>query len=240
MKKINILAVVAHPDDVELCCAGTLIAHQMKGYTTGVIDLTEGEMGTRGTPSQRLEEAEQAGQIMRLSVRENMGFSDAFFKNDKEHQLKLIQKIRNYQPDILITNAKYDRHPDHARGAQLVEEAAFKSGLAKIVTKDENGDGQSAWRPAKLLNCIQSTSLEPDFLVDVTSAHEDKMKSIKAYKSQFFDPNSREPQTYISNPEFLKMVEARGREYGHRIQVKYAEGFNYSQALGVSDLNHLM
>lgn len=240
MKKINILAVVAHPDDVELCCGGTLITHQELGYSTGVIDLTEGEMGTRGTPQQRLQEAAEAGRIMKLTIRENMGFSDSFFINDKEHQLKLIQKIRKYQPDILITNAKYDRHPDHIRGAQLVEEAAFKSGLSKVITQDDNGVDQEAWRPKKLLNCIQSTSLEPDFLVDISSAHSIKMESVRAYKSQFFDPKSTEPQTYISNPKFLNMIEARAREYGHRIQVEFAEGFNYSQALGVGDLNHLM
>lgn len=240
MNKINILAIVAHPDDVELCCGGTLIAHQAMGYTTGIIDLTEGEMGTRGTAAQRLKEAEAAGKIMKLSIRENMGFADAFFENDQAHQLKVIQKIRQYQPDILITNAKYDRHPDHGRGAQLVEEASFKSGLEKIVTLDDSGKPQKAWRPKKLINCIQSVSLEPDFLFDISEAFETKMEAVRAFKSQFYDPNSKEPQTYISNPSFLQMIEARSREYGHRIQVTFAEGFTYSHPIGVNNLDHLL
>ncbi|MFY0599057.1 MAG: bacillithiol biosynthesis deacetylase BshB1 [Cyclobacteriaceae bacterium] len=238
--KINILAIVAHPDDVELCCAGTLIVHQQQGQTTGIIDLTQGEMGTRGSAAERLEEAARAGEIMKLSVRENMGFADAFFKNDDEHQLKLIQKIRKYQPDIIITNAKYDRHPDHVRAAQLVEEASFKSGLKKIVTTDDEGNEQQAWRAGKLLHAIQSVSLEPDFYVDITSAQKIKTEAIRAFKTQFFDPNSQEPETYISKPGFLEMIDARAKEYGHRIQVDYAEGFNYSQFLGVKSLSHLI
>ncbi|WP_258104476.1 bacillithiol biosynthesis deacetylase BshB1 [Marinoscillum sp. MHG1-6] len=237
--KVNLLAIVAHPDDAELACAGTLIMHQMKGHTTGIIDLTKGEMGTRGTPEQRIIEAEEAGEIMKLAVRENMGFADVFFKNDHEHQLKLIEKIRKYQPDIVIANAKYDRHPDHGRAAQLVEEACFNAGLRKIETKDENGNLQSPWRPAKVFNMIQSTSLEPDFFVDISEAQEKKMEAIRAFKTQFFNPDSKEPQTYISKPEFMLMIEGRAKEYGHRIQVAYAEGFQYSQALGVGDLFQL-
>lgn len=234
--KINILAIAAHPDDVELSCAGTLIAHKDKGYTTGVIDLTRGEMGTRGTPEQRMEEASEAGIIMGLSVRENMEFRDAFFVNNEEHQLALIQRIRKYQPDIVITNTTYDRHPDHGRGAELVEEACFKSGLAMIETKDSEGDSQKPWRPKKVYFVIQSTSITPTFFVDVSSAQERKMEAIKAYKSQFFDPNSKEPETYIAKPEFMKMVEARAVEYGHRIGVKYAEGFIAKDFIGVKDL----
>ncbi|MFT6868238.1 MAG: bacillithiol biosynthesis deacetylase BshB1 [Cyclobacteriaceae bacterium] len=240
MDKINILAIVAHPDDVELSCAGTLIVHQLLGYTTGIIDLTKGEMGTRGTPEQRLEEAADAGRIMKLSIRENMGFADAFFENDPAHQLALISKIRKYQPDIVITNALYDRHPDHVRASKLVEEASFKAGLKMIKTVDEDGNDQNPWRPAKLFHCIQSTSLTPDFFVDISAAQATKMEAIRAFKSQFFDPSSKEPQTYISKPEFMEMIEARSKEYGHRIQATHAEGFCYSQAFGVKDLYHLM
>ena len=151
----------------------------------------------------------------------------------------VFRKIRQYQPDILITNALYDRHPDHGRGAKLVEEASFKAGLRMIKTQDEQGRDQQAWRPGKLLHVIQSTSLEPDFFVDISEVHEQKLDAVRAYKSQFFDPNSKEPSTYISSPEFMKMIESRAKEYGHRIQVSYAEGFNYNQAFGVSDLFHL-
>jgi len=238
--KINILAIAAHPDDVELTCAGTLIMHSNKGFTTGIIDLTRGELGTRGSAEQRWEEATRAGEIMKLNVRENMGFADGFFLNDKEHQLALIQKIRKFQPDIVLTNALYDRHPDHARGAELVEESCFKAGLKMVETLDENGEKQNAWRPKKVLFGIQSTSLTPDFFVDITDAQELKMEAVKAYKSQFFDPNSSEPQTYISRPEFMEMVESRAIEYGNRIGVRYAEGFCSKQALGVKDLYHLI
>lgn len=237
--KINILAIAAHPDDVELSCAGTLISHKEKGYTTGVIDLTRGELGTRGTPEQRLEEASEAGNIMGLSVRENMEFRDAFFANDETHQLALIQKIRKFQPDIVITNSTYDRHPDHGRGAELVEEACFKAGLAMIETLDSEGDPQKPWRPKKVYFVIQSTSITPTFFVDISSAHEKKMEAIRAYKSQFYDPNSKEPETYIAKPEFMKMVESRALEYGHRIGVKYAEGFVTKDFIGVKDLYNL-
>ncbi len=238
--KINILAIAAHPDDVELTCAGTLITHSNKGFTTGVIDLTQGELGTRGTPEQRLEEAKAAAEIMNLTIRENMGFADGFFLNDREHQLALIQKIRKYQPDIVLTNAQYDRHPDHGRGALLVEESCFKAGLKMVKTVDDEGKEQVAWRPKKVFFGIQSTSLTPDFFVDVTDAHQTKMEAVKAYKSQFYDPKSEEPQTYISRPEFMDMVESRAIEYGNRIGVRYAEGFCAKQALGVKDLYHLM
>ncbi|MFY0608474.1 MAG: bacillithiol biosynthesis deacetylase BshB1 [Cyclobacteriaceae bacterium] len=238
--KINILAIAAHPDDVELSCAGTLIAHQERGFTTGVIDLTRGEMGTRGSAEEREKEALAAGEVMKLSVRENMGFADSFFTNDKEHQLALAQKIRKFRPDIVITNAIYDRHPDHGKGAELVEEACFKAGLKKVETIGDDGKPQEPWRPKKLYFAIQSVSLEPDFLVDISDSHESKLEAIRCYKTQFFDPKSTEPQTYISKPEFMKMIEARAIEYGHRVGVKYAEGFISKQPLGVRDLYHLI
>jgi len=233
--KLDILAIVAHPDDVELSCGGTLLTHAKKGYKTGIIDLTMGEMGTRGTPELRMEEAQNAAEILKLSVRENLRFEDSFFSNDKEHQLKIIKVIRKYRPEIVITNAQYDRHPDHGRGAILVEEASFKSGLRKLETTLD-GEKQEAWRPKKVFNCIQSVSIEPDFLVDISDSQAEKMEAIKAFGSQFFDPENDEPNTYISSPEFMKMIESRAQEYGHRIGKKYAEGFTYAQFIGISDL----
>lgn len=233
--KLDILAIAAHPDDVELSCGGTLISHAKTGKKTGVIDLTRGEMGTRGTPKQRLEEADEASRRMQLSIRDNMDFKDAFFLNDNEHQIEIIKKIRKYRPEIIITNAPYDRHPDHGRAAKLVEEATFKSGLIKIET-EVDGEVQEAWRPKKLYNFIQSIALEPDFLVDISDSMEEKMEAVRAFRSQFYDPKSREPETYISSPAFMQMLESRAQEYGHRIGVKYAEGFKYPQHLGVKSL----
>lgn len=238
--KINILAVAAHPDDVELSCAGTLLVHQKRGFKTGIIDLTRGEMGTRGTPEIRMKESAAAAEILGLSVRENLGLADSFFENNKENQLKLVQKIREYQPDFVIGTAIYDRHPDHGRASQLTEQACFLAGLKMVETTSSNGEKQKPWRPKRLFFAIQSTSLEPDFFVDISDVMVERMESIKAYKTQFYDPNSKEPQTYISRPEFLDMITARAQEYGHRIQVKYAEGFNTKHPLGVKELYHLV
>ncbi len=238
--KINILAIGAHPDDVELSCAGTLLVHQKRGFTTGIIDLTRGEMGTRGTPEQRQEEATASAKILGLTARENLGLDDSFFENNKENQLKMVQMIRKYQPDFVISTAQYDRHPDHGRAALLTEEACFLSGLKKVETFSGSGEEQKPWRPKRLFSAIQSTSLTPDFFVDISEVMEERMQAIRAYKSQFFDPNSKEPQTYISRPEFMEMISARAQEYGHRIQVKYAEGFRTKHPLGVKDLYHLV
>lgn len=239
MQKLDLLAIAAHPDDVELSCAGTLITHIKNGYKAGIVDLTRGEMGTRGTPEQRLEEATEAARIMGLTVRENLGLRDSHFVNDNETQLEVIKVIRKYQPEIVITNAPYDRHPDHGRGSQLVEDSFFKSGL-KMIETEVDGTVQTAWRPKKLYHMIQSVSLEPDFIVDISNSHEQKLESIRAYKTQFFDPNSKEPETYISNPQFMKMIEARAIEYGHRIQVQYGEGFKQHQFIGVKNLFDLV
>lgn len=238
--KINVLAVGAHPDDVELSCSGTLLVHQKRGFTTGIIDLTRGELGTRGTPEQRLKEANESAKILELSVRDNLGLEDAFFQNNKENQLKLVSKIRQYQPDFVIGTAQYDRHPDHGRASILTEQACFLSGLKNIETVSESGEKQKPWRPKRLFFAIQSTSLEPDFFVDISEVMEERMQSIKAYKSQFHDPNSKEPDTYISRPEFMDMILARAQEYGHRIMVKYAEGFTTKHPLGVKELYHII
>jgi len=237
--KIDILAFGAHPDDVELSCAGTLIMHKRMGYKTGVVDLTRGELGTRGTVKQRDEEAQLAASIMELSIRENLGFADGFFTQDIEHQLAVIRVIRKYKPEIVLANAIYDRHPDHGRAAGLIEESLFKAGLKKIQTWDDQGDLHDPWRPKRLYHYIQSVSIQPDFLVDISDAIEDKFAAIRAYRTQFFDPESNEPDTYISSPLFLNMLEARSAELGHRIQVKHAEGFITKQITGVMDLFHL-
>lgn len=235
MQKLDLLAIAAHPDDVELSCAGTLISHINRGYKAGVVDLTRGEMGTRGTPEQRIQEANEAAKVMGLTARENLGLRDSHFENNNETQLEVIKVIRKFQPEIVITNAPYDRHPDHGRGSRLVEDSFFKSGLRMIETEVDD-ELQEPWRPKKLYHMIQSVSLEPDFIVDISDSHEQKLESIRAYKSQFFDPNSKEPETYISNPQFMKMIEARSIEYGHRIQVQYGEGFKQNQFIGIRNL----
>ena len=237
--KLDILAISAHPDDIELSCSGTLIAHKSLGYTTGILDLTEGEMSTRGTPEIRQKESVEASQIMGISIRENLGLSDAKFDLSFENQARVIKVLRKYRPEIILANAPYDRHPDHVRAAQLMEEAVFKSGLIKIETED-NGESQLPWRPQKVYHYIQSVSLEPDFICDISAHMEQKMAAIRVFKSQFFDPKSNEPDTYISNPDFLKLIEARSREWGHRIGVSYGEGFVQRQSLGVKSLFDLV
>lgn len=237
--KLDILAISAHPDDIELSCSGTLIAHKSLGYTIGILDLTEGEMSTRGTPEIRQKESVEASQIMGISIRENLGLSDAKFDLSFENQVRVIKVLRKYRPEIILANAPYDRHPDHVRASQLIEEAVFKSGLVKIETED-NGESQLPWRPQKVYHYIQSVSLEPDFICDISAHMEQKMAAIRVFKSQFFDPKSNEPDTYISNPDFLKLIEARSREWGHRIGVSYGEGFVQRQSLGVKSLFDLV
>lgn len=236
---MDILAISAHPDDIELSCSGTLIAHKSLGYTIGILDLTEGEMSTRGTPEIRQKESVEASQIMGISIRENLGLSDAKFDLSFENQVRVIKVLRKYRPEIILANAPYDRHPDHVRASQLIEEAVFKSGLVKIETED-NGESQLPWRPQKVYHYIQSVSLEPDFICDISAHMEQKMAAIRVFKSQFFDPKSNEPDTYISNPDFLKLIEARSREWGHRIGVSYGEGFVQRQSLGVKSLFDLV
>ena len=233
--KLDTLVIMAHPDDAELACGGTIINQVKAGKKVGIVDLTQGEMGTRGTPEIRLQEAADAGEIMGLSVRENLGLKDVYFTNDEPNQLAVIKAMRKFQPEMVITNALKDRHPDHGKGAQLVIASAFMSGLAKVETTLD-GEAQAAWRPKSIYHVVQSQYLEPDIIVDVSESWEEKMEAIKAYKSQFYDPNSSEPNTYISSPEFLKMIESRGKEYGHAIQVRYGEGFMVTKKMGVKDL----
>jgi bacillithiol biosynthesis deacetylase BshB1 len=235
MLKLDILVLAAHPDDAELGCSGTIAAQVAKGHKVGIVDLTHGEMGTRGTPELRLQEAANAAQILGLTVRENMGFQDVFFKDDAEHQLKLIQVIRKYQPEIVLANAVTDRHPDHGKGASLATNACFMSGLTKIETW-QDGNKQAAWRPKFVYHYIQNNYIQPDFIVDISEHWDTKVKSISAFGSQFFDPKSNEPASFISSPEFLPFIESRAREFGHRIQAKYGEGFTVERFIGVADL----
>ena len=237
--KLDILAIVAHPDDVELAFGGTLLTHQKMGYKTGILDLTKGELGTRGTPEIRAAEAAEAAEILKLSVRENLGLADGFFENSKENQLKVVEQIRRFKPSIVITNATYDRHPDHARGSQLVESACFIAGLKAVGTTFE-GKRQEAYRPDKLYFSIQSIALEPDILVDISDVMEGRRAAIQAFKSQFHDPNSSEPETYISSKGFMNMLEARTIEWGQRIGVAHAEGFKVKHFLGVKSLYDLV
>lgn len=223
--KLDILVIAAHPDDAELGCGGTIVKHTALGMKVGILDLTRGELGTRGTAQTRDEEARTASKIMGISIRENLHLADGFFQNDKESQLVIIRKIRQYQPDIILANATSDRHPDHGKAAELAYDSAFLAGLTKIETIDSNGQSQAAWRPKHVYHYIQSAFIQPDFIIDVTNEWEKKMEAIKAYRSQFFDPNSSEPQTFISRPEFLNFLDARAIELGNIAGVKYAEGF---------------
>lgn len=241
MTKLDILVLPSHPDDAELYCAGTVAKHLAMGKKVGVADLTRGELGTRGTVEIRREEAANAAAILKLTVRENVGLPDGFFMNDQQHQQEVIRVIREHQPEIIITNAITDRHPDHARAAGLVQEAAFYAGLRKIKTVSADGAEQEAWRPKLVLNFIQDTYIKPDILIDITNYWPQKVASIKAYRSQFYNPDwTDEPQTYISSPEFMEVAEARAREFGRSIQVKYAEGFTAKRLLGVNNLFDLI
>ncbi len=233
--KLDILVLAAHPDDAELGCGGTILNHVAAGYKVGIVDFTRGELGTRGTPKTREQEALDSAKILGLTTRENLNLPDGFFQNSKEYQLAVIKAVRKYQPSVVLANATYDRHPDHGRGSDLAFESCFLSGLTKIETKDENGK-QIAWRPTALYHYLQSQFIEPAFVVDISETWEKKLEAIRAFKSQFFDPSSKEPETYISKPGFLKMLEARAVEMGHAIGVKHGEGFVARRWLGVKSL----
>lgn len=235
--KLDILVMAAHPDDAELSCSGTIAEYIQRGKKVGIVDFTRGELGTRGTPEIRLAESEDATQILGIHVRENLGIRDGFFQNDEDSQLQLIQVIRRYQPEIVLANALEDRHPDHGKGAKLAIDACFLSGLRQIKTTDtQTGLEQTAWRPTHLFHYIQDRYLEPDFVIDITSHWALKEKAIRAFKSQFFDPNSSEPNSYISSPDFLNFIEARAMEMGHKIGKKYGEGFQTQKTLEVKNL----
>ncbi|TWV98906.1 bacillithiol biosynthesis deacetylase BshB1 [Chitinophaga pinensis] len=238
--KLDILAIAAHPDDVELACAGTLMVHAAQGMKVGVLDLTRGELGTRGTPETRAAEAADAAVVMGLSVRDNLGLADGFFRNDTEEQMKLIAAIRKYQPDIVLANAFEDRHPDHGRAARLIADSCFLAGLRRIETFD-NGEPQAAWRPKQVFHFLQDRFEEPDFVIDVSTVIERKKEAIRAYKTQFLAAAAdSEPKTYISSSAFFDGVIARDATFGKMIGVPYAEGFKTVKMLGINSFKDLI
>ncbi len=240
--KLDILAIGVHPDDVELGCAGTLLKEIQRGKKAGIVDLTQGELGTRGTVETRYTEAADAARILGVSVRENLKMRDGFFKNDEDHQLLLIKTIRKYRPEIILGNVLTDRHPDHGRAGHLISDACFLSGLSKIETIDNEGNTQEKWRPRYFLQYMQDWYHEPDLLIDVSDVVETKMKSIDAYITQFHTTESEAggPQTYISTPDFKESLLARMRMMGKRIGVKYAEAYITQKHIGLSNLEGLI
>jgi bacillithiol biosynthesis deacetylase BshB1 len=230
--KLDILAFGVHPDDVELGCGGTIINAIAEGKKVGIIDLTQGELGTRGSIETRYVEAEAAAKVLGVSVRENLKMDDGFFKHDKKNVREVIRAIRKYQPEIILCNAPQDRHPDHGRSSKMVEEAAFLSGLRKIETK-ENGKSQPAWRPTYVFNYLQDRFLQPQFVLDISNCFEQKLEALLCYKTQFNSPDTNEPQTYISTPQFMETFKARALMLGKQIGVHYAEGFLSNKIIGL-------
>lgn len=237
--KLDILALAAHPDDTELSCSGTLALHAKRGYKTGIVDFTRGELGTRGTPELRMQEAEAAKEILGLSFRHNLGFRDGYFGQSDAELHAVISAIRYAQPEIVLCNAPSDRHPDHGNGAALAVRACFLAGLAKIETT-WGGKPQAPWRPKQVFHYIQDQHIKPDFVVDITEAWETKLASIRAYSSQFYSPGQDGPTTYISTPDFWQFQEARAREMGHGVGALFAEGFIKTRQILVDDLLHLI
>ena len=238
--KLDLLAIGAHPDDVELGCGGIIAKEVSKGKKVGIIDLTRGELGTRGTAETRDQESSEAAKILGVAVRVNMEFPDGFFINDKFHQIELIKMIRKYRPEIVLCNAIEDRHIDHGKGSSLVSDACFLSGLLKIDTKTEDSEQwQEPWRPKHVYHYIQWKNLEPDFAVDISGFIDVKINAIKAYKTQFYDPKSKEPETPISSKNFTDSIEYRARDLGRLVGVEYAEGFTAERHVTVDSLFNL-
>jgi len=233
--KLNILAFGAHPDDVELGAGGTIAKAIINGKKVGVIDLTKGELGTRGTAEIRKSEAKKASKILGVSVRENLDFADGFFVNDKEHQLEVIKMLRKYKPDIVLCNAIEDRHIDHGKGSKLVSDACFLSGLVKITTKLD-GIPQEQWRPKHVYHYIQWNNMTPDFVVDISNVIDIKQEAVEAYQTQFFNSNSIEPETPITSKSFIDSVNYRARDLGRLVGVDYAEGFTVERYIAVDSL----
>ncbi len=238
--KLEILAFGAHPDDVELGAGGILAKHAYLGHKTGIIDLTQGEMGTRGTPEIRLKEAQEAAKILNCSIRENLGLRDGYIRNSEESQLEVIRVLRTYRPDIVLCNAPTDRHPDHGHASKLVVESCFLSGLQMLKTADAAGNAQLPWRPKRVYHYIQFDSLTPDFVVNISGFMEQKMASINAHSSQFYNPKSNEPETVISSKFFFNSLEGRAREYGRTIYAEFGEGLIAQEIIGVEQLFALL
>ncbi len=236
MQPVDILAIGVHPDDVELSCSGTLIKHIEKGYTVGLLDLTRGELGSRGTAETRDQEAADSSKILGAKFRENLRMADGFFQHNPENLKKIIRIIRAAQPKIVLTNAISDRHPDHGRAAKLTADACFLSGLLKIETVDNDGKPQKHWRPKVMYHYIQDYYQHPDFVVDITPYWDKKVEMIMAFKTQFYNPDSKEPETPISGLSFLEFIKARSRDYGRPAGYEFGEGFVKARYIGVDDL----
>jgi len=237
--KLDILAIGAHPDDVELSCSGTLAKEISKGKKVGILDLTRGELGTRGTAETRDKEAEDAAKILGVSMRKNLEFSDGFFSNNTAHQLEIIKVLRKYRPDVIFCNAIHDRHIDHGKGSRLVSDACFLSGLQKIETICE-GNTQKEWRPKLVYHYIQWYDIEPDIVVDITGFIEKKIECVKAYKTQFYDIKSKEPETPISSSNFFDSITYRARNLGRIIGTEHAEGFTVERYPAVDSIFDLI
>ena len=231
--KLDVLVFAVHPDDAELGCAGTILKLIAQGKKVGIVDLTRGELGSRGTPELRAEEAAAASRVLGIHVRENLGYRDGFFQNDEAHQRGIIRMIRKYRPEVVIAGAPFDRHPDHGRSSALVRDAAFYSGLAKIKTELDE-DSQEAWRPKRLFYYIQDHPLTPDFVVDISPYWEGKLDAIRAFGSQFYNPDFDGPETYISNSDFWHWLEGRARNMGHMTGATFGEGFISDRPLAVN------
>jgi bacillithiol biosynthesis deacetylase BshB1 len=236
--KLDILAIGAHPDDVELGCSATLAKEISFGKRVGILDLTMGELGTRGSSEIRATESAEAANILGIDIRDNLSFEDGFFVNDKKHQLEIIKIIRKYQPEVVLCNAVDDRHIDHGKGSKLVSDACFLSGLRRLKT-NLNGKSQKEWRPYHVYHYIQWKNINPDFVVDVSKFMEKKMEAVKAYSSQFYDPNSDEPISPITSKNFLDSVLYRAQDLGRLIGVDYAEGFTTERYVAVDRLDNL-
>ena len=234
--KTDLLFIAAHPDDVELCCAGTVFRHIEAGYTVGVVDLTAGELGTRGNATLRAEEAAKASAIMGIAFRENLGLRDGFFDLGEANKMPIIRAVRKYRPEIVITNAIRDRHPDHGRAGQLVSESCFLAGLPKIELDDYEGHPLQAWRPKKVYHMIQDRYIAPDICVDITPYIDRKTEAVMAFSSQFYNPVSAEPHTPISGLDFFEFLRARAREMGRLIGVEFAEGYTMEGPVKKDDL----
>ncbi len=236
--KLDILAIGVHPDDVELACSGTLLNQISLGQKVGILDLTRGELGTRGTAETRDVEAAAAKEVIGALVRENLGMADGFFEHSQANLKAIIRVLRRYQPEVVLANALTDRHPDHGRAGKLIADACFLSGLMKIETIDE-GKVQEKWRPNQVFHYIQDYHLKPDFVVDITEYMEKKMECILCYKTQFYDPNSTDPETPISGKGFIEFLYGRARAFGRPMGFEFGEGFQSVRLLGVKDLNHI-
>ncbi len=236
---VDILVIMAHPDDAELCCSGTILSSLDKGLSIGMVDLTKGELGTRGNDSIRLEEAGNAAKILGVSFRYNLGLRDGFINSDEQSLLRVVEQIRKYTPKIVITNSRTDRHPDHEAAAKLVKRACFLSGLIKIETTFE-GVNQDAWKPSSLLYSIQNNYVSPHFVIDITNFYEKKVKAINCFESQFYNPDSKEKESFISTKEFMDFIHARSVEMGHSIGVLHGEGFTSENKIKVHSLNSIL